>query len=99
MSYSVYILYSEAISKFYIGSCQNLEVRLKQHNSGYSRFTKTGIPWRIVWSKEVLDRTEALQLENKIKKRGAKRFIDDTGLVSRGAPGAKVVGSNPATPT
>ena len=99
MAYSVYILYSDTRSKFYCGSCQNIDERLKQHNSGYSRFTKNGIPWRLVWSTEVIDRTEALKLEIKIKKRGAKRFIDDMKLISRGALGAKVVGSNPATPT
>ena len=54
----------------------------------------------MVWKTEVSDRSEAVRLENKIKKRGAKRFLNDLSeTVSRGAEGAKVVGSNPATPT
>ncbi|HRH66121.1 MAG TPA: GIY-YIG nuclease family protein [Bacteroidia bacterium] len=77
MGYFVYILHSNSKLKYYTGSCQSIEDRLNQHNRGYSRFTKSGIPWKLVWLKEVLDRTEALQLENKIKKRGAQRFLED----------------------
>ncbi len=30
---TVYIIYSDSIDKFYIGSCTNLSKRLRQHNN------------------------------------------------------------------
>jgi putative endonuclease len=38
------------------------------------------IPWKLVWSKEVATRTEAMALEKKIKSRGAARFLKDLGI-------------------
>ncbi len=77
MFYFVYIIYSETIEKYYTGSCKDFQERLSQHNGGYSRYTKAGIPWILVKLITTQNRTEALQLENKIKKRGAKRFLID----------------------
>ena len=73
----VYILYSEIRSKYYVGQTANIDKRLKRHNQGNVPSTKTGIPWLLVLQIEVLNRSQALLLERKIKKRGAKRFIDD----------------------
>ncbi len=77
---TVYILYSEILSKFYIGQTADLEERIRRHNNGLAGFTKKGIPWDLIWSLEVESRTEALKLERKIKKRGAKRFLQDMAL-------------------
>ena len=73
----VYILYSEKRSRYYVGQTANIDKRLKRHNMGLVPSTKTGIPWNVVLQIEVLNRSEALTLERKIKKRGAKRFIDN----------------------
>lgn len=73
----VYILFSEKSSRYYVGQTSDIIERLKRHNSGRVISTKYGLPWKIVLYKEVLNRSEALLLERKIKKRGAKRFIDD----------------------
>jgi putative endonuclease len=82
MSFFVYILFSDSTSKFYTGSTQNLENRIVEHNQGETKSIKHGLPWEVVWSKQVSSRSEAMALESKIKKRGAKRFIEDQ---SRGA--------------
>ena len=96
----VYILRSIQTGKFYCGQTLDPDRRLLEHNAGKTTSIKHGIPWEMVWKTEVSDRSEAVRLENKIKKRGAKRFLNDLSeTVSRGAEGAKVVGSNPATPT
>ena len=73
----VYILFSEQRSRYYVGQTANITERLKRHNQGRVPSTKTGIPWKIVLQIAVLDRSESLILERKIKKRGAKRYIDD----------------------
>jgi putative endonuclease len=75
--YFVYILYSQKTSKYYIGSTSNIEDRLKHHNGGHTPSTKSGTPWEIVKVIEGPDRSRALKLELKIKKRGAKRFLED----------------------
>ena len=52
MQYSTYILQSEKSSRYYIGSCENLEKRLKVHNAGRVGVTKSGIPWMVVYREE-----------------------------------------------
>jgi len=81
--FTVYILYSSSTQKYYTGQTQNLENRMVEHNSGETTSIKNGIPWVIVWSKEVETRAEAMQLEKKIKSRGARRFIEDIGSSAR----------------
>ena len=73
----VYILYSTTSSKYYVGQTANIDKRLRRHNLGLVPSTKTGTPWNVVLQIEVSNRSEALILENKIKKRGAKRFMDN----------------------
>ncbi len=73
----VYILFSEKSSRYYVGQTADIQERLKRHNSGRVNSTKYGIPWKVVLRIEVLNRSEAMLLENMIKKRGAKRYIDD----------------------
>ena len=72
----VYILYSETRSRYYSGQTADFEDRLIRHNQGREKSTKNGIPWRMVWHTQVANRSEALKLELKIKKRGAKRFLE-----------------------
>ncbi len=76
----VYILYSELKSKYYVGQTQDFGKRLLRHNSGYVKSTKSGIPWKVVINIEVTNRSEALILEKRIKKRGAKRYLEDNQL-------------------
>ena len=76
----VYILFSESKSKFYIGQTNDIENRINRHNSGYELSTKHGIPWKIVTFFTLESRSEAMLLENKIKKRGAKRYLQDIGF-------------------
>ncbi|MBX2963425.1 MAG: GIY-YIG nuclease family protein [Cyclobacteriaceae bacterium] len=82
MGFVVYILFSERTQKYYTGQTQNLENRLFEHNNGETSSINGGIPWELVWSIPCSSRSEAVRLETKIKKRGAKRFLDD---LSRGA--------------
>ena len=79
----VHILYSETTQKYYTGQTQDIENRMLEHNSGETTSIKNGIPWIIVWRKELETRGEAMQLEKKIKSRGAKRFIEDSDSSAR----------------
>ena len=63
----IYILQSETTTKFYIGSTSNIEDRLIRHNGGRSKATKTGIPWKLVYTEEFETRSEAIRRELEIK--------------------------------
>ena len=82
--YVVYILFSASLNKYYVGSTQHLDTRLEEHNRGKSAFTKKGIPWKLIFTKECLDRPEAINLELKIKKRGIRRYLTDLNYRSEG---------------
>jgi len=75
--YIVYILYSQKRSRYYIGQTSDIIKRLERHNQGIVPSTKNGAPWKIVLQLKTASRSDAMILEKKIKKRGAKRFIDD----------------------
>ncbi len=81
--FTVYILYSASTQQYYTCQTQNIENRILEHNSGETTSIKKGMPWIIVWRKEVETRSEAMQIEKKIKSRGAKRFIEDAGSSAR----------------
>lgn len=79
--FQVYILFSPSLQKFYVGSTEHLEIRFDEHNRGKSPFTKKGIPWRLIHQIECDSRIAAVQLENKIKKRGISRYLNDINFI------------------
>ena len=81
MNYWVYILQSETSGRYYCGQTNNLESRLGQHNDPSYQNTLTTKrfqgPWKLIWKKECNNRSEAMNLERKIKKRGIARYIQE----------------------
>ena len=71
-----YILYSEKIDKYYIGACTDLRRRLYEHNIGHSKFTKTGMPWKVVYTEEFDTLLQAKQKELQIKKMKSRKYIE-----------------------
>ena len=76
MSYFVYILQSCKNNKYYIGQTKDLEQRVEYHNSGYSKSTKSGVPWKLVFLKEFHTRSEAMKYELKLKKSKSKKYLE-----------------------
>lgn len=79
MAYSVYIIYSKSLDKYYKGCTSNLNRRLKDHNLGYSTYTKSGVPWVLILELKKETKSEALVLERKLKnlnRERLKRFIE-----------------------
>ena len=76
----VYILKSTLINRYYCGSSNDIERRLKQHNDINYTSTKTTKrfpgPWEIIWSEQHATRSRAMEREKQIKKRGIKRFLE-----------------------
>jgi len=72
-----YILYSLKLNKYYVGSTTDIERRLEEHNRGKEKFTKTGLPWRLVYKEEFGELNQARQREYYIKKMKSSKFIED----------------------
>lgn len=70
--WSVYIVRTQR-GHLYTGSTKNVERRVKQHNNGTGAKSLRGqLPVELVWSKDGMERGEALRLEAKIKTWTAK---------------------------
>ena len=76
MSYFVYILYSASSRKFYKGQTSDLDRRTAEHNSGKELSTKSGAPWRSIWSTTKETRSEALKLESHLKNLSQIRLLE-----------------------
>ena len=63
MGFILYILQSSKSGKLYIGQTENIEDRLNRHNKGYSKSTKFGIPWELIYTEEYATRSEAMKRE------------------------------------
>ena len=63
----VYILFSETAGRFYVGHTGDIVDRLTRHNDGRSASTKSGRPWRLVFTEAYESRAEAMKREKQIK--------------------------------
>jgi putative endonuclease len=75
--FQVYILRSEILQRFYVGSSLDLKNRLAEHNAGENKSTKSGIPWKVVHTEEFKTRADAAKKERQIKARGIGRYLED----------------------
>lgn len=73
--YYVYILQSAFdTGRFYIGFTENLENRLKDHNSGKDPYTAKYKPWRIKTAIAFADRNKAFEFERYLKSPSGRAF-------------------------
>jgi putative endonuclease len=72
----VYILYSEKLDKYYVGSTNDLLRRLNDHNRGKTNYSKQGVPWILKYSEEYSRRQEAYSREIEIKKKKSRKYIE-----------------------
>ncbi len=59
--------------KTYVGYTNNLNSRLKKHNSGIGAKSTRGYKWKIIYKKEFYDKSLAMSFEYKLKKDKKKR--------------------------
>ncbi len=74
--YYVYVLYSEKMNKRYIGSTQDIGRRLRDYNFGKSKFTKVGIPWKLIYQESYQTNQEARRRELFLKSGIGRKFLD-----------------------
>ena len=76
MSYYVYILYSTKLDKFYIGSTQNIEERLKSHLSNHTGFTTRAKDWEVCYSETYASKNEGLVRERQLKSWKSRALLE-----------------------
>ncbi|MEJ7610826.1 MAG: GIY-YIG nuclease family protein [Ferruginibacter sp.] len=67
MPHFIYILKSLKDHKYYIGESANVTARLKFHNAGKQRSTKSRMPFVLILTEEFQDKEQALRREKQIK--------------------------------
>ena len=78
--YWVYIL-RNLEGALYIGLSEDLEKRVRDHNSGVSKWTRHRGPWTLIWNSEPHTLTAARKLERLLKaQKGGMGLYRLTGL-------------------
>ena len=72
-----YIIYSSAINKYYVGSCQDVHQRLQDHLNSRSKYTKVAKDWELKYFETFQTRSEATQRELQIKKMKSRKYIEN----------------------
>ncbi len=75
--YYIYILQSLKDGKTYVGYTNNLQERLKKHNSGQAKSTKFRQPLKLIFSEEFKTSAEARQRELYWKNGGGRRKLKE----------------------
>ena len=76
LMFHVYVLRSEKTGRRYVGSCENINERLKRHNSGHSKATRHGLPWRLVHDEAFESRSAAVRRELFYKTGRGREVLD-----------------------
>ena len=75
--YFFYVLKSQKTNSLYKGQTDNLEKRLKEHNTGKVKSTKSFIPWQIVYYEGFTTREEAVNREKYFKSGVGRQFLKE----------------------
>ena len=76
---SVYVLYSQKLHRFYVGSCKDLSYRIDQHlNKEFEgSFTTAAEDWELFHSIDGLTYKQARSIETHLKKMKSKTYIQN----------------------
>jgi len=74
--FKVYVIYSPAFDKIYIGYTSNLEARIKSHNELATKgWTIKFRPWKLVYEETLTTKSDAIKRESELKSAAGRRFI------------------------
>lgn len=72
----VYVLKSLKTGRYYKGQTYNLLNRISRHNKGLEKFTSKELPWELVFHTSADTRSEAMQLEKKLKNLKSRQRLE-----------------------
>ena len=76
MCYYVYVLKSITHKTRYVGSTDNVDNRLKEHNQGRCKYTKGRMPWKLIYIEEFKTRAEVMKREKFLKSGQGRKYLD-----------------------
>ena len=76
MAYSVYVIFSAKLNKYYVGYSEDVTVRLEQHNNGVSAFTSKASDWELKYQENFDSREQAKFREQDIKRKKSRKYIE-----------------------
>ncbi len=76
MGYSVYILFSRQLDKYYVGYTADLYDRLYKHNHEHKGFTSASSDWKLVYSESFDTKQKAMAREKEIKQKKSRKYIE-----------------------
>jgi putative endonuclease len=65
--YATYVLLSDKTLRYYTDSTDDIENRLREHNSGETKSIRNGIPWKVIHIEQFEIRAASLRKEKQIK--------------------------------
>jgi len=82
LEFCVYIIYSEKLGRYYIGTSDSFEKRLNEHNNAAhpNSFTSKGIPWNKYLVIDGLSSKQAFAIEQHIKKMKSRKYLENLKL-------------------
>lgn len=85
--FTTYVLQNVVSKRFYIGSTNNIERRLEEHNRGQTRSTKQKGRWILIHKEQYSTRKEAKKRERMIKSykggNAFKKMVGNAVVVQR----------------
>ena len=77
MNYTVYILHSETLDKFYIGYTKDLEERLFQHLNPVdgAKYTAKVSDWNVFYETTCVSQKQAMQIERHLKRMKSSIYL------------------------
>ena len=73
--YYAYVIQSEKDGSFYKGHCEDLVLRLKQHNAGSTSSIKNKTPFKVAYFEEFNSREEAISRERYFKSGAGRKYL------------------------
>ena len=73
--YTIYGIRSKVDGRIYVGFTEDIERRIKEHNSGKTTSTKGYRPWELIYYENCEERLEARNREKYLKSGIGKEFI------------------------
>ena len=71
----IYVLESIKYKELYVGSTNDLEKRIIQHNKGINTSTKRYAPWKLIYYEACINRNDALRREQYFKTSQGQRLL------------------------
>jgi predicted GIY-YIG superfamily endonuclease len=73
--YYTYILQSQKDRTFYVGVTDDLRKRIREHNSGKTRYTSSRMPYELIWYCAFMDKKRAYDFEKYLKSGSGNAFF------------------------